>query len=51
VALTALARKEDHTRALEAGFQKHMAKPVRLEDLQNAVATLAQQSTNTPATV
>jgi signal transduction histidine kinase/CheY-like chemotaxis protein len=51
VALTALARKEDHMRALEAGFQKHMAKPVRLEDLQHAVATLAQQSTNTPATV
>jgi signal transduction histidine kinase/CheY-like chemotaxis protein len=41
IALTALARSEDRTRALDAGFQIHMAKPVRLSDLQTIVGELA----------
>ena len=43
VALTALARKEDRARAIGAGFQMHLAKPVRLNDLQTAVAALASE--------
>jgi signal transduction histidine kinase/ActR/RegA family two-component response regulator len=41
VALTALARSEDRKRAIDAGFQIHMAKPVRLTDLQAVVGELA----------
>ena len=41
VALTADARKEDRTRALMAGFQSHVAKPVEPEELLVVVATLA----------
>lgn len=43
VALTALARKEDRARAMAAGFQVHLAKPVRIHDLQAVVATLAAE--------
>ena len=43
VALTALARKEDRERAMAAGFQVHLAKPVRLGDLRTVVATLAAE--------
>ena len=43
IALTALARKEDRARAMRAGFQVHLAKPVRLEDLQSMVAALAAE--------
>jgi signal transduction histidine kinase/ActR/RegA family two-component response regulator len=43
VALTALARKEDRARAIGAGFQMHLAKPVRLDDLQTVVAALAAE--------
>jgi CheY-like chemotaxis protein len=39
IALTALARIEDRTAALEAGFQIHLAKPVNLDRL--VLATLA----------
>jgi signal transduction histidine kinase/ActR/RegA family two-component response regulator len=46
VALTALARKEDRARVINAGFQRHMAKPVRLHDLQSVVATLAAEHVN-----
>jgi signal transduction histidine kinase/ActR/RegA family two-component response regulator len=45
IALTALARKEDRTRAIEAGFQMHLAKPVRVADLQTVVAALAAEQT------
>jgi PAS domain S-box-containing protein len=39
-ALTAFARSEDRTRALKAGYQTHIAKPVEPVELMFAVATL-----------
>ncbi|MGH8093686.1 MAG: hybrid sensor histidine kinase/response regulator [Chthoniobacterales bacterium] len=41
VALTALARNEDRTRALRAGFQMHVAKPVDFIELVAVVQNLA----------
>ncbi len=41
VALTALARSEDRTRALRAGFQLHIAKPVDFNELVAVVQNLA----------
>jgi CheY-like chemotaxis protein len=41
VALTALARGEDRTRALRAGFQLHLAKPVDFAELVAVVQNLA----------
>ena len=41
-ALTALARKEDRQRALDAGFQLHLAKPIDGESLISAVARLGR---------
>jgi PAS domain S-box-containing protein len=41
VALTALARSEDRTRALRAGFQLHVAKPVDFTELIAVVQNLA----------
>lgn len=41
VALTALARLEDRTRALRAGFQLHVAKPVDFAELLAVVQNLA----------
>jgi PAS domain S-box-containing protein len=43
VALTAFARGEDRRRALEAGFQAHVAKPVEAPTLVSAAARLARQ--------
>jgi CheY-like chemotaxis protein len=40
-ALTAYTRPEDRLRALQAGFQIHLAKPVERAELVAAVATLA----------
>jgi CheY-like chemotaxis protein len=40
-ALTALAGEEDRRRALDSGFQLHLAKPIDAERLATAVATLA----------
>ncbi len=40
VALTAYTRAEDRTRALAAGFQKHVSKPVDPEELIKVVAKL-----------
>ena len=37
VALTALARSEDRTRVLKAGFQMHVAKPVDDEHLERCL--------------
>jgi CheY-like chemotaxis protein len=41
VALTALARSEDRARALRAGFQMHVSKPVERAELTAAVLSLA----------
>ena len=41
-ALTAFARNEDRDKALEAGFQLHLAKPVEARSLVAAVAKLAK---------
>jgi signal transduction histidine kinase/CheY-like chemotaxis protein len=41
-ALTAFARGEDRRKALMAGFQMHLAKPVDVGELAAAVATLAK---------
>jgi signal transduction histidine kinase/CheY-like chemotaxis protein len=43
-ALTALARGEDRQRALNAGFQLHLAKPIDGRSLIAAVATLGKRS-------
>ena len=40
VALTALARSEDRTRALRAGFQTHVSKPVEPAELVAVVRSL-----------
>ncbi len=40
-ALTAFARSEDRTRALRAGYQSHVAKPVEPAELTAVVASLA----------
>jgi CheY-like chemotaxis protein len=39
-ALTAYARSQDRTRALQAGFQMHLAKPVDPSELVAAVVSL-----------
>ena len=44
VALTALARSEDRTRALRAGFQTHVAKPVEPAELVAVVRSLVSLS-------
>jgi CheY-like chemotaxis protein len=40
-ALTAFARPDDRTRALRAGYQTHVAKPVDPTELTAVVASLA----------
>jgi hypothetical protein len=42
VALTAHARAEDRLRALQAGYQTHVPKPVEPAELEVVVATLAK---------
>jgi CheY-like chemotaxis protein len=42
LALTGYASAEDASRALAAGYQTHLAKPVAPSDLVNAVATLVK---------
>ncbi len=41
-ALTAFARVEDRRRALRAGFQMHLAKPVDIQELATVVVSLAR---------
>ena len=41
IALTAYARERDRAKALAAGYQVHLAKPVEPDDLVLAVADLA----------
>jgi CheY-like chemotaxis protein len=38
VAVTGYGQPEDVRRALAAGFDRHLKKPVRLEDLEQAIA-------------
>ena len=45
VALTAYARAEDRNRALDAGYQVHVAKPVEPAELVTTVANLAGKTT------
>lgn len=40
IALTAFARPEDRTRAIEAGFQEHLPKPFTAETLLQSIAAL-----------
>lgn len=42
-ALTAYARSEDRVKALRAGFQIHLAKPIDPAELVTAVSTLARR--------
>jgi CheY-like chemotaxis protein len=44
VALTAFARSEDRTRALFAGYQMHIAKPVEPAELIAAIASVSQRT-------
>lgn len=44
VALTAYARAEDRTRALQYGFQMHLPKPVEPAELATVVASVAQRN-------
>ena len=44
IALTAYSRSEDRARALVAGFNAHLAKPVEPEILLQAIAELTQQT-------
>ncbi len=45
VALTAYARPEDRRRALLAGFQIHLTKPIEADELASAIALLVDQQT------
>ncbi|HET9955142.1 MAG TPA: ATP-binding protein, partial [Polyangiaceae bacterium] len=49
IALTAFARSEDRMRALSAGFQLHVAKPVDPHELTLAVASLVGRTGAAPA--
>ncbi len=40
IALTAMARPEDRERAIAAGFQLHVSKPVDIDELTGAIARL-----------
>lgn len=46
VALTAYARVEDYQEAIAAGFQLHVAKPIRAAELIAVVASLARMADN-----
>ena len=46
IALTAYARSEDRTRALLAGFQIHLSKPVDPVELVAAVRSLAMDGSH-----
>jgi CheY-like chemotaxis protein len=43
LAVTAYARAEDRTRALSAGYQLHVAKPLEPADFVAAIASLARK--------
>jgi len=48
VALTAFARSEDRTRALMAGYQIHISKPIEPQELIATVASLAGRTAKRP---
>ena len=50
VALTAYARTEDRLRAIRAGFQIHVPKPVELNELVTMIASLVERSENSSNT-
>ena len=43
IALTALARADDRNRALSAGYQLHLAKPVEAANLRIAIAEVLRR--------
>jgi CheY-like chemotaxis protein len=43
MALTGFAQPQDHSRALEAGFDAHLAKPAALDKLTELMAEAARQ--------
>jgi signal transduction histidine kinase/ActR/RegA family two-component response regulator len=49
IALTALAHSDDRARALHAGFQRHLPKPLQLPELQEALAELVADRAAEPA--
>jgi signal transduction histidine kinase/CheY-like chemotaxis protein len=50
IALTAYARPEDRTLALDAGFQAHIAKPFEPADLMTTIAALVHRGATSEAT-
>jgi signal transduction histidine kinase/ActR/RegA family two-component response regulator len=46
VALTGYGQEHDRSRAFAAGFDHHLTKPVKIEDLQRLVGSLAARSEN-----
>jgi signal transduction histidine kinase/DNA-binding response OmpR family regulator len=44
IALTAMARPEDNEQAISSGFQLHLAKPVNVEELAEAIMHLTKKS-------
>ncbi len=48
IAMTAFARSQDRTRALQAGFQVHLAKPVEPSELMATVASVAGRAGHMP---
>jgi CheY-like chemotaxis protein len=43
VAVTAFASSEDRQRALDAGFQVHLAKPIRPDELTSTLAGMGRR--------
>ncbi len=48
VAVTGYALPEDRRRALEAGFVHHLAKPIRIEDLERVIGSAAARLAGVP---
>ncbi len=48
IALTAYARLEDRTKAIQAGFQSHLAKPVEPNELVSTIRTLVPRPSGLP---
>jgi two-component system, chemotaxis family, CheB/CheR fusion protein len=49
VALTGFGRSQDQTKALQAGFDAHLSKPVSMRALMNALSRVAQRRASEPA--